>query len=45
MREFFFALFVEAVVRIVNGEDVIWLLEESPLGRILHTWEYDAPNA
>lgn len=40
VREFFFALFVEAVIRIVNGEDVIWLLEDSPLGRVLHTWEY-----
>lgn len=42
VRDFFFALFVEAVIRIVNGEDVIWLLEESPLGRLLHTWEYDS---
>ncbi len=41
IREFFFAIFVEAVVRIVNGEDVIWLLEDSPLGRVLHTWEYE----
>lgn len=39
IREFFFALFVEAVIRIVNGEDVIWLLEDSPLGRLLHTWD------
>lgn len=41
VREFFFAIFVEAVIRIVNGEDVIWLLEDSPLGRVLHTWEYE----
>ncbi len=45
VRETFFALFVEAVIRIVNAEDVIWLLEESPLGRLLHTWEYDAPKS
>jgi len=32
---------VEAVIRIVNGEDVIWLLEDSPLGKVLHTWEYE----
>ena len=41
VRDFFFAIFVEAVIRIVNGEDVIWLLEDSPLGRVLHTWEYE----
>jgi hypothetical protein len=41
IREVFFAIFVEAVIRIVNGEDVIWLLEDSPLGKVLHTWEYE----
>lgn len=33
IRDFFFAIFVEAVIRIVNGEDVIWLIEDSPLGK------------
>ena len=33
IRDFFFAIFVEAVIRIVNGEDVIWLLEDSPSAR------------
>ena len=41
VRDLFFAIFVEAVIRIVNGEDVIWLLEDSPLGKVLHTWEYE----
>lgn len=41
IRETFFAVFVEAVIRIVNGEDVIWLVEDSPLGKVLHTWEYE----
>jgi hypothetical protein len=41
IRDFFFAVFVEAVIRIVNGEDVIWLLEDSPLGKVLHTWEHE----
>lgn len=41
VREFFFAIFVEAVIRTVNGEDVIWLPEDSPLGRVLHTWKYE----
>ena len=41
VRDVFFAIFVEAVIRIVNGEDVIWLLEDSPLGKLLHTWEYE----
>jgi hypothetical protein len=41
IRALFFAIFVEAVIRIVNGEDVIWLLEDSPLGKVLHTWEYE----
>ncbi len=44
IRDVFFAIFVEAVIRIVNGEDVIWLLEDSPLGKVLHTWEYDGPT-
>jgi len=41
VRDLFFAIFVEAVIRIVNGEDVIWLVEDSPLGKVLHTWEHE----
>lgn len=37
-REMFFCLFVEALIRNVTGEDEIWLIEESPLGRRLHVW-------
>jgi hypothetical protein len=38
VRVLFFQLFVEAVVRTVQGEDEIWLIEESPTGRRLYTW-------
>ena len=31
--------FVEAVVGTVQGEDEIWLLEDSPLGHQLYVWE------
>ena len=37
-RFLFFQLFVEAVVRTVDGEDEIWLIEESPEGRRLYKW-------
>jgi hypothetical protein len=39
IRKAFFAVFVDAVVKIVEGEDVIWLMEESPLGRRLYALE------
>lgn len=39
VRELFFCLFVEALIRNVTGEDQIWLIEESPEGRRLHVWE------
>jgi hypothetical protein len=35
----FFSLFVEAVVRIVAGEDEIWLVEETGQSRSLYAWE------
>lgn len=37
-RLLFFHLFVEAVARTVEGEDEIWLIEESPEGRRLYKW-------
>ncbi len=37
-RLLFFHLFVEAVARTVEGEDEIWLIEESPEGRRLYRW-------
>ena len=37
-RVLFFQLFVEAVVRTVEGEDEIWLVEQGPLGRRLYRW-------
>lgn len=37
-RVLFFQLFVEAVVRTVQGEDEIWLLEQGPSGRRLYRW-------
>ncbi len=37
-RILFFQLFVEAVVRTVEGEDEIWLLEQGPSGRRLYRW-------
>lgn len=38
IRALFFALFAEAVVHSVEGEDEIWLLEDGP-GRRLYVWE------
>lgn len=37
-RVLFFQLFVEAIVRTVDGEDEIWLIETAPAGRRLFTW-------
>jgi hypothetical protein len=37
-RILFFQLFVEGVVRTVEGEDEIWLLEQGPAGRRLYRW-------
>jgi hypothetical protein len=37
-HDVFFELFAEAAVRTVGGEDEIWLIEESPLGRYLYVW-------
>jgi len=42
VRELFFCLFVEALIRNVTGEDEIWLIEHSPGGRRLHVWRPDA---
>lgn len=39
VRQLFFSLFVEALIRNVTGEDEIWLIEESPRGRRLHVWK------
>lgn len=39
IRTLFFCLFVEALIRNITGEDQIWLIEESPLGRRLHVWK------
>jgi hypothetical protein len=39
LRRLFFNLFVMAVVRMVEGEDVIWLLEEAGSSRNLHVFE------
>ena len=36
IRGLFFAVFLEAIVRTVQGEDLIWLLEDSPFGRRLY---------
>jgi hypothetical protein len=35
----FFNVFAEAVVRTVEGEDVIWLIEETPRKRRLYVWQ------
>ncbi len=35
----FFDFFVEAIVELVNGEDAIWLVEESGSKRTLYMWE------
>lgn len=36
IRGLFFGIFVEAVVKTVKGEELIWLLEDSPKGRRLY---------
>lgn len=36
IRGLFFEIFVEAVVKTIKGEDLIWLLEDSPHGRRLY---------
>jgi len=38
VRELFFCLFVEALIRWFGGEDEIWLLEDGPQTRRLHIW-------
>jgi hypothetical protein len=39
IRAFFFNLFAEAIVRTVQGEDEIWLLEDTGVNRRLYVWE------
>lgn len=39
IHSLFFNLFVEAVVRTVQGEDEIWLVEETTRTRSLYTWQ------
>jgi hypothetical protein len=39
IRAFFFNLFAEAIVRTVQGEDEIWLLEDTGTNRRLYVWE------
>lgn len=39
VHSLFFSLFVEAVVRTVDGEDEIWLVEEVGRNRSLYVWE------
>jgi len=39
IRTFFFNLFAEAIVRTVQGEDEIWLLEDTGSSRRLYVWE------
>lgn len=39
IRAFFFNLFAEAIVRTVQGEDEIWLLEDTGSSRRLYVWE------
>jgi hypothetical protein len=39
VRSLFFNLFVEAIVRMVKGEDVIWLVEETGFNRSLYVWQ------
>ncbi len=38
VRALFFNVFAEAVVRNVEGEDAIWLVEEAPSSRRLYVW-------
>jgi hypothetical protein len=42
VRCLFFNLFAEAIVRVVQGEDVIWLLEDTGVSRRLYVWEKDS---
>jgi hypothetical protein len=44
VRALFFNVFAEAVVRSVEGEDAIWLVEESPSGRKLYVWRKSKSN-
>jgi len=39
IRAFFFNLFAEAIVRTIQGEDVIWLVEDTGTYRRLYVWE------
>ena len=39
VHSLFFSIFVEAVVRMVEGEDEIWLLEEAGRNRSLYVWQ------
>jgi hypothetical protein len=39
IRAFFFNLFAETVVRVVQGEDEIWLVEDTGVSRRLYVWE------
>ncbi len=39
VHSLFFNLFVEAVVRTIQGEDEIWLVEEAGRSRSLYVWE------
>lgn len=39
IRWLFFEVFAKTVVKTVEGEEQIWLIEESPLGRELYVWK------
>jgi hypothetical protein len=39
VRDFVFNLFAEAIVRVVQGEDEIWLVEDTGFQRRLYIWE------
>ena len=39
VQALFFNLFVEAVVQTIQGEDEIWLIENTPAGERLFVWE------
>ena len=39
LRDLFNELFVKSVARTVEGEQEVWFLEDSPLGRKLHVFE------
>jgi hypothetical protein len=38
VRSLFLGVFAEAIVRTVEGEDTIWLIEETPSGKQLYVW-------